>query len=143
MTDRLAARLAAVLLLAGCGEAHDASSDSCVQHINSLRASVGLGPLARWNSAESCVDAEAESDSETGKAHGTFGQCQESAQNECPGWSSMSGPSGIVPGCLDMMWSEGPGGGHYDNMTRAGYTMVACGFHQTSSGAIWAVQDFR
>ncbi len=32
---------------------------------------------------------------------------------------------------------------HYDNMTSPGYAMVACGFHVTSGGAVWAVQDFR
>jgi Cysteine-rich secretory protein family len=143
VTDRVAARLALVLVLAACGGSHDALSDSCVQHVNSLRASIGLGPLSRWSGAEPCADAEAESDSGTGKPHGAFGRCQESAQNECPGWSSMTGPGGIVPGCLDLMWAEGPTGGHYANMTRSGYTQVACGFHQTSSGGIWAVQDFR
>ena len=146
MTGRAAARVAAaVLLLAACGGggSHDALSDSCVEHINSLRAFVGLGPLGRWSDGESCADSEAESDSETGRAHGAFGRCQESAQNECPGWRSMTGPHGIVPGCLDMMWSEGSGGGHYDNMTRSSYTKVACGFHQTSSGEIWAVQNYR
>jgi Cysteine-rich secretory protein family len=143
MGTRTARLAAALLLLAACGGSHDASSDSCVEHINSLRASVGLGPLGRWNSAEDCADGEAESDSESGRAHGAFGSCGEAAQNECPGWSSMGGSAGIVPGCLDSMWSEGPGGGHYDNMTRPGFSMVACGFHEKSSGAIWVVQDFR
>jgi hypothetical protein len=157
MARRIAARAAALLLLAACGGSHGASSgacaicggsqgalaESCVQHINALRASLGLGPLDRWTDAESCADSEAESDSGTGKPHGAFASCQEWAQNECPGWSSMTGSSGIVPGCLDMMWAEGPGGGHYDNMTRPGTTKVACGFHQKSSGEIWAVQDFR
>ena len=143
MGDRIAAWLAVALLLAGCGGSHDAESDACVQHINSLRAQVGLGPLSRWNDAESCADSEAESDSQTGQAHGAFGRCKESAQNECPHWSSTSGPSGIVPGCLDMMWGEGPGGGHYDNMASPGYAMVACGFQVTSGGAVWAIQDFR
>jgi hypothetical protein len=43
----------------------------------------------------------------------------------------------------DMMWAEGPGGGRYDNMTSTGSTRVACGFHTTPGGEVWAVQDFR
>jgi len=148
MASRAAARFAAsFLMLAACGggRPYDALSEACVKHINSLRASVGLGPLSRWKDDESCADSQAESDSETRQAHSAFHRCDEPAQNECPGtsWRSMTGPDGIVPGCLDRMWSEGPGGSHYDNMTHPSYTMVACGFHHTSSGEVWAVQDYR
>jgi hypothetical protein len=41
------------------------------------------------------------------------------------------------------MWGEGPGGGHYENMSSNEYTAVACGFHDTGSGGVWAVQDFK
>jgi hypothetical protein len=148
MASRAAARLAAsFLLLAACGGSrpYDAESNACVEHINSLRASVGLGPLSRWKDAESCADSQAESDSETGVFHGAFNRCEQSAQNECPGtsWHSTTGPAGIVPGCLDMMWSQGPGEDHHDAMASTRFTMVACGFHQTSSGEVWAVQDYR
>lgn len=160
MRERIAGLLAALLLLTACGggnggtcalcggsSAFAATADSCVAHINALRASIGLDALARWSDAESCADSEAESDSGSGQAHGAFGRCNESAQNECPGWGAMTGAGGIVPGCLDMMWAEGPGPysghGHYVNMTNPAYTKVACGFHVTSGGAIWAVQDFR
>ena len=49
---------------------------------------------------------------------------------------------------LTMMWDEGPGEdfqthGHYINMTSEDYTRAACGFYTTSSGGVWAVQDFR
>jgi uncharacterized protein YkwD len=137
--------LAMSLLLAGCGGDPwgGANEQSCVDHINTLRATKGLAPLNRWVANEDCADAQARSDSQTGQAHGAFGTCPNMAQNECPGWQSLVGPSGIVPGCLDMMWSEGPGGGHYDNMTRSSYTLVACGFYRTSDGRVWAVQDFR
>jgi hypothetical protein len=39
--------------------------------------------------------------------------------------------------------AEGPGGGHYDNMTTTSRTKVACGFFQTPSGKWWAAQDFQ
>jgi hypothetical protein len=142
------ARLVVLLVLAGCGGSfRDGGSGQplgstpldCVDYINSLRARKGLPALARREDAESCANGQARSDSTSGDAHGAFGDCEEHAQNECPGWPGLSS---IVPGCLDMMWAEGPGGGHYENMTSTRSTRVACGFYVTSSGAVWAVQDF-
>lgn len=123
----------------------DAESDACVDRINELRATIDLPPLDRWADAEPCADDQAKSDSETGVFHGAFGQCDEYAQNECPGWPSYDD---VIEGCLQMMWDEGPGEpyeehGHYINMTNPAYTEVACGFYTTPEGAVWAVQDFR
>jgi hypothetical protein len=33
--------------------------------------------------------------------------------------------------------------GHYLDMTSSDYTKISCGFYETSSGDVWAVQDFR
>jgi hypothetical protein len=112
----------------------------CVDTINDYRATLGLTPYTRWTSAEACSDGEAKSDSESGQAHGAFGRCGEFAQNECPGWGGP--PEQMIKDCLALMWAEGPGGGHYENM-RGGYTHAACGFHVTPSGKIWAVQNFK
>lgn len=112
----------------------------CVDTINQYRATVGVPPLERWTEAESCVDGQAQSDSQTGEPHGAFGQCGEWAQDECPGWPGP--PESLIVGCLAMMWDEGPGGGHYENM-RGNYTRVACGYYQTAGGSYWAVQDFQ
>ncbi len=38
------------------------------------------------------------------------------------------------------MWSEGPGGGHYEAMASKSYQYVACGTSQTATGW-WIVQD--
>ena len=118
---------------------------SCVDRTNALRASKGLAPIPRLPSAEPCVDGQAQSDSESGKAHGAFDACLNQveewkgvAQNECPGFGSVESALG---GCLDMMWAEGPGGGHYDNMV-GGSTHTACGFYTTPEGKVWMVQDF-
>ena len=142
-----------LLLLAGCGgsglgggssQPLGSSPSDCVDHINSLRATRGLPALARWGDAESCANDQARSDSESGDPHGAFRACDEHAQNECPGWRSLSS---IVPGCLDMMWAEGPGSGdahgHYNNMVSTSYTRVACGFYTSPGGDVWAVQDFQ
>jgi hypothetical protein len=137
---------AAALLRCGDGEdRYDGLRQQCVDRINELRASVDLPPYERWKDEESCADGEARSDSRTGTPHGAFGSCGESAQNECPGWSSLDS---IIHGCLDMMWAEGPGSdfqthGHYINMTSTRYTKVACGFYKTPEGSVWAVQNFR
>lgn len=113
----------------------------CVDLINGYRATVGSPALARWTDAEGCSDSEAQSDSETGTPHGAFGQCGESAQDECPGWSGS--PTEVITGCLQLMWDEGPGGGHYENMKSTSSTRVACGFHTTAGGDVWSVQNFQ
>jgi hypothetical protein len=124
----------------------DAARVACVDGINAYRATLGLAAYAGWTSAASCADGEAKADSESGTAHGAFGQCGESAQNECPGWPGP--PDSLLAGCLKMMWDEGPGQpfsahGHYINMSSTTYTSVACGFFQMSTGSWWAVQNFR
>ena len=126
---------------AGAGSSSSTAEGLCVNTINDYRASVGVPALARWYSAEPCVDDQAYSDSQSGQAHGAFGQCGEWAQNECPGWPSP--PEGMIEDCLAMMWAEGPGGGHYENMKNEDSTMVACGFYDTGNQGVWAVQDFR
>ena len=87
----------------------DASSveELCVNTINDYRASVGLGPYARWTDAESCAAGEAMSDAMTGVPHGAFPSCGEFAQNECPGWGGP--PADAIRNCLAQMWAEGPG----------------------------------
>lgn len=117
----------------------------CVDRTNALRATKGLGPIPRLASAEPCVDGQAKSDSESGKAHGAFDACLNEvkgwkgvAQNECPNYGSVED---TLTKCLDAMWAEGPGGGHYDNMT-GNSTKTACGFYTTPSGKVWMIQDF-
>lgn len=122
------------------------AAQDCVDSINRYRASLRLAPLSRWVEAEPCASGQAQSDSQSGRAHGSFGRCQEMAQNVCPGWR---GPAEQVTGpCLQSMWNEGPGAdyaahGHYLNMANARYTRVACGYHTKPDGQVWAVQDFQ
>ena len=54
----------------------------------------------------------------------------------------------VISSCLQSMWNEGPGEpfsehGHYINMTRPWFTMVACGFYEAGGRNVWAVQNFR
>lgn len=117
----------------------------CVNRTNALRATKGLSPIPRLASAEACADGQAKSDSESGKAHGAFDACLDQvkgwkgvAQNECPNYGSVED---TLTTCLDAMWAEGPGGGHYDNMTGES-TDTACGIYKTPAGKVWLVQDF-
>lgn len=115
--------------------------EKCVDIINQYRATKGLDPLERWENKESCSNDEAASDAKSGQPHGAFTSCTEMAQNECPGYPGSVEEN--LPECLADMWAEGPGGGHYDNMTNKEYTKVACGIHELSNGDFWSVQNFR
>jgi uncharacterized protein YkwD len=117
------------------------AAEVCFNTINQYRATKNLPPLARWTDGETCADGEAKSDSETKKPHGAFPSCKEFAQNECP---DNPGPAAQnIGACLKLMWGEGPGGGHYDNMASTKWKQVACGFATTSRGTYWSVQNFR
>ncbi len=113
----------------------------CVDTINQYRAMKGLAPYARWTETETCADSQAANDATTTRAHGAFGKCSEVAQNECPGWPGP--PATMIPQCLQAMWAEGPGGGHYEAMSSRLYTKVSCGFGTAADGSIWAVQNFH
>jgi hypothetical protein len=124
----------------------DGIQQLCVDEINAYRATLGLYPYERWEEGEACADDECRQDSESGLAHGAFGQCGEWAQNECPGWPQPI--DGSIQDCLAMMWAEGPGEdfsvhGHYINMSSESYTEVACGYYITPAGDYWAIQNFR
>jgi hypothetical protein len=132
---------------AGSGSTNDMYGDArirCVDRTNELRATKGLGPIPRLAKAEPCVDGQAKKDSESGDPHGSFDDCLDqvdwkgAAQNECPGYDSVEDALGD---CLDAMWAEGPGGGHYDNMV-GNSTHTACGFYTTPEGKVWMIQDF-
>ena len=112
--------------------------------MNDYRARVGVGPMSQRTDKESCADNQARSDARSRTAHGAFGQCRESAQNECPAWSGSLDV--VVERCLAMMFAEGPGSGpehgHYVNMTDREYRSAACGIFSGSDGEIWMVHDF-
>lgn len=131
----------------GPGDTNAANRKLCVDTINQYRATLSLPAYTEWNDGESCADGEAESDSKSGKAHGAFGTCKESAQDECPGWPG-NDIAGSIKGCLQQMWNEGPGSdfathGHYINMSSSKYSQAACGFYVTTDGKLWAVQNFK
>jgi Cysteine-rich secretory protein family len=130
----------------GAGDSLTEARQTCVDKINSLRASIGVPPYAEWTAAETCTDGQAQADAASMTPHSAFGQCGEFAQDECPGWPGP--PASMIGACMDQMWAEGPGSdfathGHYINMSSTTYTMVSCGFSTQSDGSVWATQDFK
>jgi hypothetical protein len=134
---------------AGAGDGGDALAAAraqCVQIINMDRATLSPASpaLVEDTAEEACVDGQAQADYQANTAHSAFGNCKESAQDECPNWPGP--PSSIMTKCLAQMWAEGPPAAgqdnHWLNMSNAKYKKVACGFYQTPAGKWWATQDF-
>jgi hypothetical protein len=136
----------------------------CVDRINQFRTTCAcLKPLARWTAGESCADMDAQYDAmkQVGHAGAMANICNwGDAQDECPGDPSNQY---VISSCLQQMWSEGPPPagttvaqcespqmidtcyemhGHFINMSDPANNQVACGFYTTSSGAVWAAQNF-
>lgn len=118
-----------------------AARQSCVDRINQYRARVRVAPVARDPSSEACDDEESRLDARSNRPHGSFGKCGERAQNACPNYPGAS-VEDILTKCLQQMFDEGPGGGHYDNMTSTKYSRASCGFEALPGGRIWTVQNF-
>jgi len=97
--------------------------------------------VARDPSGEPCADEQSRLDGRSNTAHGTFGRCQERAQNACPNYPGPLEESLVR--CLDQMFAEGPGGGHYENIINAKYTRAFCGFEMMAGGRTWMIQDFK
>ena len=136
----------------------------CVNRINQFRTTCAcLKPLARWTAGEACADMDAQYDAmkNVGHAGAMANICPwGDAQDECPGDPSDQYVNSM---CLQQMWSEGPPPagttiaqcespqmldscyevhGHFINMSDPNNNQVACGFYTTSSGAVWAAQNF-
>lgn len=103
---------------------------------------MGRAPVARDPSSEACADEESRLDASSGRAHGSFGRCNERAQNACPNYPGAS-TEDIMAKCFQQMFDEGPGGGHYDNMTSTKYTRAYCGFATMRDGRLWVIQNFK
>ncbi len=136
----------------------------CVNRINQFRTTCAcMKPLARWTAGEACADMDAQYDAmkQVGHAGAMANICNwGQAQDECPGDPSNQYVIGM---CLQQMWSEGPpptgttitqcespqmintcyeAHGHFINMSNPAMNQVACGFYTTSTGDVWAAQNF-
>jgi len=127
----------------------------CVNRINQFLTQCACLPaLTRATDGEACADQMAAYDAAMNSAHAgaKAGICTPNgSQNECPGYASNIQ---VISLCMQQMWSEGPPPagsctgtcyeqhGHYINMTDPSVHRVACGFFTTSSGQVWAAQNF-
>lgn len=124
-----------------------ASTDAayCVEVINGYRARAGAPPLARSAALEAFAMRAAEHDGRSGRRHGYFSQTSGGgvawAENEIPGWPG--DVRKVIAEGTEMMWDEGPGGGHHDNLASKRFKEVGCGIYVTPSKKVWITQDFR
>ena len=120
----------------------DAELTFCVAETNRYRAMLGLPPVARSSALEAYAADGAREDGLAHAAHQHFRSVRgiAFAENEIPWWRSTSVRTVMQQG-LAMMWAEGPGGGHYENM-RGRYTQLGCGVF-VNGLEITIVQDFR
>ena len=121
----------------------------CLDTINALRASLSLPKVAWSKSLEAFADQGARYDSERNKAHAHFGAFSvravpSDAENAIPGWpiKNYKTVAKVVFDGAKMMWDEGPGGGHYENI-KGSHTQVGCGIYVTPSGGVWVIHDFK
>lgn len=132
--------------------APDSSADTtdlmfCVEETNRYRAMDGRPPLAHSQAIEDYAMVGAQQDTEQGQAHYHFSSTNGGgiafAENECPsflGWTVMGTVRNTIAECIAAFYSEGPGGGHYDNMM-GNYGSCGCGVYLTGTGGITIVQD--
>ena len=124
-----------------------AEKAACVDQINTLRASVGRPALRRAESLDTFSDQAARVDAQAHDPHLYFRQTNGAgismAQNEIPWWKlSMFGSvSKVIRQGLTQEFAEGPGGGHFDNITGT-YSEVACGIAIVND-EVTVTQDFR
>jgi hypothetical protein len=121
----------------------------CLDTINAYRATLGLKAVARSPSLEAFADQGARYDSELGKAHAHFGAFSKGAvpsdaENAIPGWplKNYKTVAKVVGEGAKMMWAEGPGGGHYENI-KGSHAAVGCGIYVNPAGGVWVIHNFK
>ena len=119
----------------------------CVELVNQYRATVKRTPLKRSAALEAFAAKAAENDGVAHVGHQylrrTKGGGVSFAENAIPWWpmSSVGGVRGALEQGLQIMWEEGPSGGHYRNMV-ARRSEIGCGIF-VNRGEVTIVQEFR
>lgn len=128
------------------GAVTDADLTFCVSETNRYRTMRGRPALSRSAALETYANDSARIDAQANKPHQHFtggnGGGVSLAENEvlnAAGNATVTTQSAIQS-AISFFYSEGPGGGHYENMM--GYSALGCGVYRTSS-TITVVQDFR
>jgi len=119
----------------------------CVDLVNEYRATIKAGPLKRSAALEAFAAKAAANDGLAHVGHQYFRRTRgggvSHAENSIPWWpmASVAGVRGALEQGLQMMWDEGPSGGHYRNMA-ARHSEVGCGIF-VNRGEVTIVQEFR
>jgi uncharacterized protein YkwD len=119
----------------------------CLDETNRYRATLGLPAVAWSTELEAFAESGVRYDAARNRAHAHFAAAKPNpsdAENEIPGWplSNYKTVSKVVEEGLKMMWDEGPGGGHYENI-KGSHTALGCGILVTEAGRVWVIQDFK
>jgi hypothetical protein len=149
--------MVAVVLPAACGNdpgagGPDAASNAaahqfCVQETNRYRSLNGRPALAPSMQLESYANTGAMVDF-GGSPHQHFSSTGGGgiafAENECPHWNLSFGGGDekmLIAACIQAFFSEGPGGGHYENLMGSQYKTLGCGIFKSGSDYT-ILQDF-
>jgi hypothetical protein len=132
----------------GAGVPGDTSAHAfCVDETNRYREMKGKAKVVRSQALEDYADDGAMIDFNS-TPHTHFSSTQGGgiafAENECPKWGLQQQGGGnmnqLIAACIAAFMSEGPGGGHYENML-GNYGSLGCGIYE-SGGAVTIIQDF-
>jgi len=126
--------------------------DECVSQTNMYRQMNGKPALTESSQLEAYAATGAMDDYTSGSAHSHFMDTQGGgiafAENECPGFDGWNlGLTGgdmtaLVDMCMQAFYSEGPGGGHYENMMGA-FGTLGCGIYEdTATQNVTITQDY-
>ena len=118
----------------------------CAEEINRYRAMREAAPLERSAALEEYAATGAAINHESGEPHKYFADTGGGgialAENEIPRWSvsQFGSVENVIRQGLALMFDEGPGGPHHDNMVGP-YGTVGCGIH-LDGDLVTVVQDF-
>ena len=126
---------------------YDEELQRCVELVNQYRATIKHPPLQRSAALEAFAAKAAANDGRAHVGHQYFRRTKGGgvsfAENSIPWWpmASVGGVRGALEQGLQMMWDEGPSGGHYRNMV-ARRSEIGCGIF-VNGGEVTIVQEFR
>lgn len=119
----------------------------CVEQTNRYRESIDRPPLARSRALERYAAEAAPHDGKAHKVHRYFKRTRGGgialAENQIPWWPlpRYGSVREVIRTGLEVMWSQGRGGGHYDNMA-GDYSQLGCGVF-VNRDQVTVVQAFR
>ena len=121
----------------------------CVEETNKYRLATNRKPFQRSRELDAFAAEGAKHDARVRQPHHHFNTAQFPgsfsglAENELPWWHLEAAGSvrTVIRDGIASMWAEGPGGGHYENLTGK-YTEMGCGIY-IDGEEITVVQDFR